>query len=279
MKSVLILSLIFFCLVGFSQSKIEKQKQKAEKQAMKLHNNIILASIKCRCPRESMDTIYDVGEPQFVLKKFGTNYSNHIFDLDGNHIFTTSRYNPENDLRRYVLYKNLRDDSEAYFYQSIDYRGFYKALVKGLIIVDGKFSQEGWEAFSRANPRPADKVKPTPHRSTLEKAFDRALSKEAFEDEELVDRDRTKGIVCSNNEIYQDNILIGTYLKKQENQEGTLYNMFNIRYRSNKLCALIKIAQGPTQSTVRTTKDGQSLASDTKEINDLVKLLVDKGYL
>ncbi|MCI5059174.1 MAG: hypothetical protein MRY83_23885 [Flavobacteriales bacterium] len=279
MKNILLLILLSFALNGFAQSKIEKQKARAEKQAQRLHENIILASIRCQCPRESRDTIFDAGEPQFVLKKFGTNYSNHIFDIQGNHIFTTSMFKADNDHVRYVKYTNITDNTEAYFFQSIDYKGYYKALVKGLIIVDGKFSPQGWKAFAKANTRPDDKRPREPRRSSLEKAFDRALSKEAFEDEELVGRDRTKGLVCSNNEIYQDEVLIGTYLKKQENQEGTLFNMFNIRYRSNKLCALIKIAQGPTQSTIRTTKDGQTLVNDSKDINELVKVLVDKGYL
>lgn len=243
------------------------------------------------------DTIYYSGAKHMVLKESGSYGYYNIYDLDGNHIFRVQRFQVQQGdiLSIGVNYSEFtymgNEDEKAYVRCGESYTDISRHLVNNQVMAFGTFNEAQWERYRKLNPRPkSEESLVNKGTEALGKAIDKGVEKldevvsnpSPNPNPEQVTRNKTANLLVVDREIYQDGKVIGTFKLENQQEGADKYRAYTVFYKkNNKTCASIRICDTqPNQpSKIAVIKDGKVLKDESKNLEQLLILLVDNNYL
>ncbi|MBK8441944.1 MAG: hypothetical protein IPL35_00375 [Sphingobacteriales bacterium] len=289
MKKILFLSLLLLAATStiFAQSKKEqKQKEKEQKlQQMELEQHLALveASKKQGTVVRSRDTVYKAGTPYCLLKarkKFlVSEYT--VCNLAGKPLIDVPYDCIENmkggDDLCYYRFLFLESGAQAELQMYLGLKIERLVAEYELVLPDGSVNPEGEKRFLMNYPPRYSKV--------MEKALLNSVSNGSHTKIILIQRDTDEDIHISDNNIRQDNVLIGRYQRGKITQDIEELNNF-LFYTPAGVLVAEAVQQHDdlsSQYRIHTISDNADFNITLDDLEDeaeqLADYLVQKGYL
>lgn len=284
--------LLFASILTQAQADKQINKRQAKKsERMRLNSKRYNSIIKYN------DTIYYNGAKHMVLKESGGEGYYNIYDMNGNHIFRVQRIQIQQGKLisigvSYSVFTYVgNEEQHAYSRCGSSYTDISRHLINNQVLAFGTFNEAQWEKYRKLNPRPqSDESLVDKSVESIGETIDKGVEKlnevvsnpTPNPNPEQVTRNKTANLLVVDREIYQDGKVIGAF-KLENQQEGVdTYRAYTVFYKKNgKVCASIRVCdtKADQPSKIAVVKDGKVLKNESKNLEQLLILLVDNNYL